>query len=66
MDNTMNKMNFVQKKLSKLLKTNGNFYCLLRYGSNMYYLNIVCYYHSYDLPNNLYMMSFIWIYHLYS
>lgn len=56
-DNTTQKLNFVQAKLGKLLKTNGILKNKYRYGTNMHYLNSFCDPGSDDLPRDLYMTS---------
>ena len=49
MDKTTKKLNFVQEKLGKLLKTNGNYHNNCRYGADLYYRHSVCYPDSYAL-----------------
>ena len=56
-DTTTKKLNFVQKKLGKLLKTNGKIISDIRcrYGTNLYHLNFVCNTDCYDLFGDLYL-----------
>ena len=56
-DTTTQKLNFVQQKLGKLLKTNGNYYIICRHGTNLYNFNTFCYTHNNDLLGHLYMIA---------
>ena len=62
MDKTTKKLNFVQEKLGKLLKTNGKIFNYYRYGTNMHYPYSFRYSDHHDILSYLHMISHLLIF----